>query len=450
MTNTILIIDDEKIALKNLEHILNKDSYKVIAIDNPKKALQFLEKSEPDIVITDLKMPEIDGISILRKVKELYPNTEVILLTGYATVDTAVKAMKIGAYNYVEKPYNIDKIRSIVKEAITKRNLILENIKLKNELSKENILSKIKGESPQIKSVLKTIEQVAPTNTNILITGESGTGKELIARAIHELSPRKNYPFIAFNCGAFTEELIANELFGHEKGAFTGAYSFKKGLIEEANKGTLFLDEIGDMPLSQQVKLLRVIQEKELLRVGATKPVKIDVRFIAATHRNLQEEIEEGNFRQDLFFRLNVISITLPPLRERKEDIPILANYFLVKKTQEQQKNIKGFDPETIKFLKTYTWPGNIRELENVIERMVALSQNEILAPDDLPGYLKGMDIIIYNKDSSDIPSLEEVEKKYIYYVLEQCNFNKTKAAKLIGIDRVSLWRKLKKYNLEY
>lgn len=449
MDKIILIIDDEKIALKNLEHLLLKDDYKIVSISNPKKALSFLEKTEPSLVITDLKMPEIDGLTILKKTKELYPYTEVILITGYASVDTAVEAMKIGAYNYIEKPYKIDKIRNIVREALKKRDLILENIRLKQEISKESILNKIKGESPQIKNIIRTIEQIAPTDTNVLITGESGTGKELIARAIHELSNRRNHPFIAFNCGSFSEELIANELFGHEKGAFTGANSAKKGLIEEANKGTLFLDEIGDMPLSQQVKLLRVIQEKEILRVGGTKPIKIDVRFIAATHRNLQEEIEQGNFRQDLFFRLNVIAINLPPLRERKEDIPILANYFLVQKNLEQQKDIKGFAPDTIKFLKNYSWPGNIRELENVVERMVTLTKKDLITPEDLPSYLKGMDIVIYNKEPSEIPSLEEVEKKYIYWVLEQCNFNKTKAAKLIGIDRVSLWRKLKKYNLE-
>ncbi|WP_456325123.1 sigma-54-dependent transcriptional regulator [Desulfonauticus submarinus] len=444
----ILIIDDEKIALKNLSHILEKEGYSILPIQFPKKALEILETHEPDLVITDLKMPEVSGLQILKKTKELYPYTEVILITGHASIDTAVESMKLGAYYYLEKPYKLEEVRKITKEALTKRSLILENQKLKQELKESSILEQIKGKSPAIKKVIATIKQVAKSNSNILIIGESGTGKELIAKAIHELSPRSQQPFVAFNCGSLTEELIANELFGHEAGAFTGATSLKKGLIEIAHKGTLFLDEIGDMPLSQQVKLLRVIQEKEILRVGGTKPIKVDVRFIAATHRDLQVEIQQGNFRQDLFYRLNVISIALPPLSERKDDIPILANYFLAQKSKEQNKEIHGFSVEAMKLLKHYSWPGNIRELENVIERAVTLSNADIITEDDLPEYIKSIDIIIYHKDFSEIPSLEEVEKRYIKWVLEKCNFNKTRASKIIGIDRVSLWRKLKKYKL--
>ncbi|MDQ7032389.1 MAG: sigma-54 dependent transcriptional regulator [Desulfonauticus sp.] len=445
---TILIIDDERIALKNLSYFLEKEGYQVISFQSPQKALKYLETSEPDLVITDLKMPDISGLQLLKKTKELHPLTEVIVITGYATINTAVAAMKEGAYYYLEKPYKLEKIRKIVQEALLKRHLVLENQRLKQELKENTVLQQIKGESPEIKKVISIIKQVANSNSNVLITGESGTGKELVAKAIHALSPRNNKPFVAFNCGALTEELIANELFGHESGAFTGATSVKKGLIEMANQGTLFLDEIGDMPISQQIKILRVIQEKEILRVGGTKPIKIDVRFIAATHKNLRQETNQGNFRQDLFYRLNVISINLPALRERKEDIPLLANYFLVKKSQEQGKNIQGFSVQAMYLLRQYSWPGNIRELENVIERAVTLNTSGIISKNDLPDYINSIDITVYNNASQEIPSLEEIEKRYISWILEKCNFNKTKAAKIIGIDRVSLWRKLKKYNL--
>ena len=304
------------------------------------------------------------------------------------------------------------------------------------------------GKSKAFLEVLDLVKQVAPVDTNVLIIGESGTGKELIARYIHSMSNRADKRFVAFNCGALTEELMSNELFGHEKGAYTGADSVKKGLIEVANGGTLFLDEVGDMSPMMQVKILRAIQEKEIIRVGGTDPIKVDVRFIAATHRDLQREVEEGNFRQDLFFRLNVISIKLPPLTERREDIPLLANYFVKTKSLKMGKKVEGISKDAMEILINYSWPGNVRELENVIERSIALAQDKIIDVNLLPEYLKVYEIETYRKDSSKIPSLEQVEKDYITWVLKKCGGNKTKAAKIIGIDRVSLWRKLKKYGL--
>ncbi|MBW1800739.1 MAG: sigma-54-dependent Fis family transcriptional regulator, partial [Deltaproteobacteria bacterium] len=314
---SILIVEDEDIARRNLEYILKKEGYSVKALDSGLKALGVLEKESFDLVITDLKMEKVDGIQVLKKSRELQPHTEVIMITGYATVDSAVQAMKEGAYHYIAKPYNIEEVRQIAREALLKRKLLQENLALKESLKKSQLIPEIIGKSEAIITVKKTIQQVAPSDSNVLISGESGTGKELVAKAIHQLSPRSNRRFIAFNCGSFTEELMASELFGHEKDAFTGATRQKAGLLEAADGGTVFLDEIGDMPPSMQVKLLRVMQEKELLRVGGTEMIPVDVRYIAATHRDLKDDVEKGFFRQDLFYRITVIAILLPALTAR-------------------------------------------------------------------------------------------------------------------------------------
>ncbi len=305
------------------------------------------------------------------------------------------------------------------------------------------------GKSAPMVELMEIVEQVAPTDTNILIMGESGTGKELLARKIHFLSKRAKKGFVALNCGGFTEELIANEIFGHEKGSFTGADSLKKGLLEIAEGGTVFLDEIGDMPLSMQIKLLRAIQEKEILRVGGTKPIKIDVRFISATHRDLSREVEEGRFRQDLFFRINVITLEIPPLCKRQEDIPFLIEHFITQKSREMGKRIKGITEDALKILLSYPWPGNVREVENVIERAVVLCKGEKIDMDLLPEYLQIYQIETYRKDPLRLPTLEEVEKNYIKWVLKKCRGNKSQAARIMGIDRVSLWRKLKRYGVQ-
>jgi two-component system, NtrC family, response regulator HydG len=444
----ILVVEDEDIARRNLEHILKKEGYTVIAANSGVKALELLRNQDFDLVLTDLKMEKVDGMQVLAKSRELHPYTEVIMITGYATVDSAVATMKEGAYHYIAKPYKIDEIRQSVGQALIKRRLQLENLELKESLKKALPVPFIVGKSKAIIQVLKTIQQISSSDTNVLILGESGTGKELAAKAIHHLSPRSEKRFVAFNCGSFSDELMGNELFGHEKGAFTGAVQEKKGLLQVADGGTVFLDEIGDMPMSMQVKLLRVIQEKELLRVGGVDPFPVDVRFIAATHRDLQKDVQTGHFRQDLFYRLNVIALRLPPLAERADDIPLLVNHFLAQKRRGLKKEIDAIEPEAMDLLCRYSWPGNVRELENIVERAVALESGPAILVADLPDYIRNQSIETYRHHPSDIPTLEEQEKRYIQWVLDRTEGNKTRAAKIMGIDRVSLWRKLKRYGI--
>ena len=445
----ILVVEDEDIARENLEHILVKMGYEVISADSGIKALNLLKTKDFDLVITDLKMKQVDGMQVLRKTKELQPYTETIMITGYATVDSSVQAMRSGAYYYIAKPFKIDEVRKVSKEALLKRKLRLENIELKDTLKKFRQIPFIVGQSKTMTEVQKTIRQIAPSDINVLIMGESGTGKELVARAIHNLSPRSGNRFIAFNCGSFTEELMSNELFGHEKDAFTGATKAKAGLIKVADGGTIFLDEIGDMPLTMQVKLLRVIQEKEILPVGGENPISVDVRFIAATHRDLKDDVGNGHFRQDLFYRLNVITIKPPPLTDRDGDIPLLAYHFLSQKCEAMNKDIQTIDRESMELLCQYSWPGNVRELENVIERAVALENGPTICVNDLPEYINNLSVETYRRESADLPTLEEQEQNYIKWVLERCEWNKTRAAKIMGIDRVSLWRKLKRFGID-
>jgi DNA-binding NtrC family response regulator len=445
----ILVVEDEDVARKNLEHILKKEKYEIVSVNSGSKALDLIKKREFDLVLTDLKMKKVDGMEVLKRTQDLWPYTEVVMITGYATVQSAVEAMKEGAYHYIAKPYKIDEVRKIVKEALLKRRLQLENMELREALRKVQRVPYIVGKSEAMRPVLETIQQISTSETNVLVLGESGSGKELVAKAIHQLSPRSEKRFVAFNCGSFAEELMANELFGHEKGAYTGAVEEKAGLVEAADGGTIFLDEIGDMPLSMQVKLLRVIQEKEFLRVGGVDPISVDVRFIAATHRDLKEDVEKGHFRQDLYYRLNVISIHVPPLAERNGDVPLLAHYFLARKSQEMKRDIQEIDREVMDLLDKYGWPGNVRELENVIERAVALENGPVISKDDLPEYIRDLSIETYRQHSSGIPTAEEQEKRYIRWVLDKCGGNRTKAAKIMGIDRVSLWRRLKRYGME-
>jgi len=445
----ILVVEDEDIARRNLEHILKKEDYDIISVSSGMEAIDLLKQRSFDLVLTDLKMEKVDGMDVLKTSRKLHPHTEVIMITGYATVDSAVKAMKEGAYHYIAKPYKIDEVRKITREALFKRKLLLENLQLKDSLRKAQQIPFIVGKSKSIMSVLESIPQISYSDANVLILGESGTGKELVAKAIHHMSPRSEKRFVAFNCGSFTEDLMANELFGHEKGAFTGAAREKAGLLEVSDGGTVFLDEVGDMPLTMQMKLLRVIQEKEFLRVGGVDTIPVDVRFIAATHRDLKEDVESGLFRQDLYYRLNVITVHLPPLAERGGDVPLLAHHFLEHKSEAMKKEILQIDRKAMDLLCQYDWPGNVRELENVIERAVALENGPIICVDDLPEYIRNLSIETYRKSSSTIPTLEDQEKHYIKWVLEKCEGNKTKAAKIMGIDRVSLWRKLKRFGLK-
>jgi DNA-binding NtrC family response regulator len=448
-TAKILIIDDERIALRNLEHVMQKEGYEVTATQSGPNALKLLEDQQFDVVLTDLRMEKVDGMQILKKSRELYPDTEVIMITGYATLDSAVDSMKHGAFYYIAKPFKLEEVRKVVKEAVHKVRLKTENRQLREQLESYQGKVKIITQDPNMQKLLETARQIAPTDCNVLITGESGTGKELFARFIHLNSKRAKGPFFAINCGAFTEELLSNELFGHEKGAFTGADSVKKGLLEMASGGTLFMDEVTEMPPSMQVKLLRVIQEKEVLRVGGTESLKVDVRFVAATNRDIHDSMKSGGFRQDLYFRLNVVSLRIPPLSDRKDDIPLLSYYFLKKYALLMKKGVTEIAEDVIALLMNYDFPGNVRELENIIERGVALTNGTTIETGHLPEDLRELNIKTFRKKEGKIPSLEEQEMTYIQWVLNEVGGNKTLAAQILGIDRVSLWRKLKKYGLE-
>ena len=445
----LLLIDDERVALKNLEHVMKKEGYEVTATQSGANAVKLLEEQVFDVVLTDLRMEKVDGLQILQRSRELHPDTEVIMITGFATLQSAVDAMKNGAFYYIAKPFKLDEVRKVVQEAVHKVQLKKENRHLREQLESYQGKVKIITQDGAMKKLLDVARQVAPVDTNVLIAGESGTGKELFARFLHVNSNRSGGPFFAINCGAFTEELLTNELFGHEKGAFTGAVAMKKGLIEMASGGTLFLDEITEMPTSMQVKLLRVIQEREVLRVGGTEPVKVDVRLVAATNRDVQEAVRNGAFRQDLYFRLNVVALRIPPLSERKDDIPLLSYYFLKKYATLMKKPVTEVSEEVISLLMNYDFPGNVRELENIIERGVALTNGTSIELAHLPEDLKELNIKTFRKKEGKIPSLEEQEESYIKWVLNEVAGNKTLAAQILGIDRVSLWRKLKKYGLE-
>jgi DNA-binding NtrC family response regulator len=445
----ILVVDDEAIARENLEHILRKDGYEVVTANSGITALKKLSSTDFDLVMTDLKMKQVDGMEVLARTKEQYPDTEVVMLTAYATVSTAIEAMQKGAYHYIPKPYKIDEVRMIVRRALEKKGLKDELRKLKRDCYRAVGIPFIIGKSRKIQELVELVGQIAPTDCNVLIFGETGTGKELFARAIHHQSGRAEERFLAFNCGAFTEELLANELFGHEKDAFTGATSTKTGLLEAANKGTIFMDEIGDMPASMQVKLLRVIEEKSLLRVGGTQSIKVDIRIVAATNKDLNKEVETGGFRKDLFYRLNVVGLNLPPLAERRDDIPLLANHFLGHYAEAQGKSIQGFSEEAMRFLMDYEYPGNIRELENIVERAVVLCNGEEVLPKHLPQELGQYSFKVYRQSTRRFPTLEENEVAYVSWVLKQVDGNKTRAAEILGIDRVSLWRKLKRWGFD-
>ncbi|HSR36820.1 MAG TPA: sigma-54 dependent transcriptional regulator [Desulfurivibrionaceae bacterium] len=446
----ILVVDDEDVALTNLVYVLKKEGYAVTGVQSGPEAVKLLAKHEYDLVLTDLKMEKVDGMEVLSRAKERHPDIEVVMITGYATVDSAIEAMKAGAYHYIAKPYKLDEVRKVVREALEKTALKRENQRLKEHLKVFQGGAQLITKNAKMGKLLEMATQVAATDSNVVLCGESGTGKELLARFIHQASPRKNGPLMSINCGAFSEELLTNELFGHEKGAFTGADTQKKGLIEMANGGTLFLDEITEMALPMQVKLLRALQEREVLRVGGTKPLKVDVRFIAATNRNLQEEVRQGHFRQDLYFRINVVSLTLPPLAQRKDDIPLLVQHFLGKYAAVTGRTIEGLSSEAMAILMRYDFPGNVRELENIIERGVALAKGPVIEAAQLPDDLRGLTLKTFRRrDDGEVPTLEEQEKAYIQWVLAEANNNRTQAARILGIDRVSLWRKLKKYGLE-
>ena len=377
----ILIVDDEQIARENLEHVLRREGYETVSVSDGLAAIGELEKEEFDLVLTDIRMQPVDGLQVLDRARELYPNIEVIVITGYASVSSAVEAMRKGAYYYIPKPYKIDEVRVLVKQAIEKRGLRREVIELRQRVHDQSKTSLLIGSSPDMETLRKMIEQVAVSDSSVLILGETGTGKELVARTIHNMSLRVEKRFLAINCGAFSEELLANELFGHEREAFTGAKSIKRGLLEAAQGGTIFLDEIGDMPLSMQVKLLRVLQERVMMRVGGIHEIPVDIRVVAATNKNLKQEIECGTFRQDFYYRLNVITLHVPRLADRKDDILLLSLHFLHKFAMLQGKQVGSISDEAARILLSYEYPGNVRELENIVERAVTLANGHTIEP---------------------------------------------------------------------
>lgn len=456
MDRRILIVDDELSIREFLEILLAEEGYTVTTASSGAEAMEKIAAQDFHMVISDIQMPKLSGIEVLKKVKETSPSTEVIMITAYASAESAVEALKCGAYDYIIKPFKVDEIKLILQKAFEKITLQNENLLLKKELKENLNFGNIIGVSSKMRELYDLVKRVAPTLSNILITGESGTGKELVAKAIHSNSLRSEKPFITVNCGAIAENLLESELFGHKKGAFTGAVSNRRGLFELANGGSIFLDEIGEMPLALQVKLLRVIQEKEFRRVGDTENLKTDVRIIAASNRELEEEVRNGYFREDLYYRLNVIKIKLPPLRKRKEDLHALIAHFIQKYNKKLGRNILRISPEAMTVLQDYDFPGNVRELENIIESAVALEGTDVILVETLSeevrdkehsDYTEGMEITEEGVNIDEI--MEDVEKDLLIKSLKLAAGVKTRAAKLLNVSFRSFRYRLAKYGLD-
>ncbi len=452
----VAVVDDEPSIRISAERLLRDEGYETFSCESGAALLDHLSKARPDVILLDLRLPDTHGLDLLVKLKELSPETEVIVMTGFGTVESAVDAMKAGAFYYLTKPFQIDDLANLVHRAAQQRSLKAENVELRRQLEGKYGLSNFVGSSEIMQRVFRLIERVADTDSTVLITGESGTGKELVARALHLGSRRRDVPMVTVNCAAIPQELLESELFGHVRGAFTGAVASRVGRFKAASGGTIFLDEIGDMSPSLQVKLLRVLQEREVTPVGSDRALKVDVRVIAATNRDLQIEVESGRFREDLFYRLNVIPIHLPPLRDRREDIPLLLRYFLARFNTEKKMKVSDFSEETKRFLLHYPWPGNVRELENLVERLVVLKGDGRIEVDDLPEKFRPPKSGEVELPELDVPedgldlkrTIEEFEDRIILSVLERTNWNKNKAAALLGIKRTTLLEKLKKRGL--
>ncbi|MBI4390231.1 MAG: sigma-54-dependent Fis family transcriptional regulator [Nitrospinae bacterium] len=454
----ILVVDNEKSMCDFLSIMLEKEGYRVTTANGGEAAANLIRENVFDAVITDIKMPRSNGIDVLEAVKKVSPNTPVVMMTAYASHETAVEAMKKGAYDYISKPFKIEDLQLIVKNAVEKKKLSDENFILKSALKDRHGYSSYVSKSPGMQRVLDSIQRVSDSNATVLITGESGTGKELAARTIHLNGPRKNFPFVFINCGAIPENLLESELFGHEKGAFTSADSAKAGLMEMAHKGTFFLDEICDTPLAIQVKLLRVLQEKEFTRVGGTRPIRVDLRIIAATNKDLVQAVRDKSFREDLYYRLNVIPIHLPPLRDRREDVPLLVDQFIAKYNGLHQRRIpiRGIHPDALRILERYRWPGNVRELENAVERAIVLETGDLIQASGLPEEIR----MGREGDSDAIPSigdqpvdlektLDQIEKKMILRALDKTDGIVHKAAKLLNLSFRSMRYRVQKHNLK-
>ena len=442
----IAVVDDEITVCRRLKKALESDGYAVETFQNGHLFWERMTQEPFHIIFLDLKLPDINGMELLTRLTGRYEDMEVIIITGYGSINSAIKAIKQGAYHYATKPFKLEEIRMLARGAREKIELRQENRGLRENLDGQNILKGFIGASPAMQEIFAMIKKVATVNCNVLLQGESGTGKELVARSIHRLSPRVNRPFLSFNCGGFTEDLICNELFGHEKGAFTGATMTKIGLIESAAGGTLFLDEIGEMPPSMQVKLLHVIQEKRIFRVGGNKPIDLDIRLIAASNQDIKKAAAQGSFREDLFYRLNVVTLNLPRLAERKDDIPLLVSFFIDKYSLLFGKKNIHISPQALDILMHYNFPGNVRELENIIQRAVALAEGQAIRIKDLPSDLQKLEFNSFKGEG--LLSLEEIEKHHITKVLEKTGYNKGLSSKILNLPRTTFWRKMKKYGL--
>jgi len=438
---SILIVDDEESVRDSLHNWFIEDGYDVERAENAKNALLMLESRKFDIILADIKMPGMDGMEMHRRIRALNKDTIVIIMTAFASVDTAVQALKDGAYDYVTKPFDPDDLSHLIRNAATQISLKAENEALKRKVSTLEDIDDLIGQSEAILKVLKQVESVAQSNSSVIITGESGTGKELVARAIHSNSARKYFPLISVHCGALTESLLESELFGHEKGAFTGAMFNRKGRFEMADGGTIFLDEIATISSKMQVELLRVLETKSFVRVGGNKEIASDFRVICATNRDLKSMVKSGNFREDLYYRLNVVNIAIPPLRERTEDIPLLVNHFIKKYCSSMSRDMISIDPAALKHLENFEFPGNVRELENMIERAIVIGNGREIKLRDLP---MGKEAI-----NSSVESLDELEKRHVEMILNKYAWNVSRSAKALNVDRVTLYNKIKKYNLK-
>ena len=437
----ILLVDDDPVVRDSLGKWFVSEGYRVETVSSARQALELVQHDSWDVALLDIKMPGMDGMELQARLRDIDPEMPLIIMTGYASVETAVQALKRGAYDYITKPFDPDELVHLVQNAIDHRTAKREVVRLRENLQDALPQSQIVGQSPAMKRVYELVETVAPTDATALITGESGTGKELVARAIHAASPRRFMPMVVIHCGALTETLLESELFGHERGAFTGAQYRKKGKFEVADGGTVFLDEIGDISLRTQTDLLRVLQEKEIVRVGGTQPVKVDFRCVAATNKRLEDLVKEGTFRPDLYYRLNVFNIQLPALRERREDIPMLVTHFLAKYASAMNRPVPRVSTAALDLLLDYNWPGNVRELENAVERALLIVREQEIQPTDFP----------FQGRPAAAPggqSLDEVEKTHIQRVLEECAWNLSRAARILEIDRTTLYNKLKRYGL--
>ena len=450
MAHKILVVDDEEIIRESLSFVLKKEGYLVEEAENGKVAYDKMVASFFDVVITDLEMPGMKGIQLVEEIQKLNIQTSIIIITAYGSLDTAISALRNGASDYILKPIEFDEILIKIKNLLAIKDILLENRILKKEIQRTYDYENIVGKSPLIKNVYDMIDTVAETDSTVLITGKSGTGKELVARALHYKSKRKNKAFIPVNCGAISENLIESELFGHKRGAFTGAISDKEGFFKAADGGTLFLDEVSELPLNLQVKFLRVLQEREFTPVGTTSPISVSIRFIASTNRDLKQEIKNGKFREDLFYRLNVIEINIPSLKEREDDIPVLADHFLNKYRKEMNKNIKGIDNDAIRALMGYEWKGEVRELENVIERAVIFAKEDYITLKDLPNVFRPNDIIVNHFTSGSLDdSVKSFERDYIVRALENNDFDKEKTADVLKVGLSTLYRKMKELDIK-